>query len=166
MINILLKVWGHSVFNNYHWNYTGVWNMCNPYTNSRTFLSYTALYHCLPLFYGIHPWQQGSWGQHGAHLGPTGPWWAPCWPHELCYLGCYPFEVLLHLWAKQAERIYQCYYDRFKHTIFLTLVSARNHKNRCNTSQIARYMEPTWVLSAPCWPHEPCYQGWFATDLQ
>ena len=22
-------------------------------------------------------------------------------------------------------------------------------------------MEPTWVLSAPCWPHEPCYQGCF-----
>ena len=29
----------------------------------------------------------GSWGQNGAHLGPTGPRWAPCWPHELCYLG-------------------------------------------------------------------------------
>ena len=25
---------------------------------------------------------------HGAHLGPTGPRWAPRWPHELCYLGC------------------------------------------------------------------------------
>ena len=24
---------------------------------------------------------------HGANLGPTGPRWAPCWPHELCYLG-------------------------------------------------------------------------------
>ena len=35
-----------------------------------------------------YPWWQGSWGQHGAHLGPTGPSWAPCWPHELCYLGC------------------------------------------------------------------------------
>ena len=33
------------------------------------------------------PWQQGLWGQHGAHLGPTGPRWAPCWPHEICYLG-------------------------------------------------------------------------------
>ena len=28
-----------------------------------------------------------TWGQHGAHLGPTGPRWAPCWPHESCYLG-------------------------------------------------------------------------------
>ena len=33
------------------------------------------------------PWYQGSWGQHGAHLGPTGPRWIPCGPHELCYLG-------------------------------------------------------------------------------
>ena len=24
---------------------------------------------------------------HGAHLGPTGPRLAPCWPHEPCYLG-------------------------------------------------------------------------------
>ena len=32
-----------------------------------------------------------SWGQLGAHLWPTGPRWAPCWPHELCYLGsCLP----------------------------------------------------------------------------
>ena len=22
-------------------------------------------------------------------------------------------------------------------------------------------MGPTWALSAPCWPHEPCYQGTF-----
>ena len=27
-------------------------------------------------------------GHLGAHLEPTGPRWAPCWPHELCYLGC------------------------------------------------------------------------------
>ena len=25
---------------------------------------------------------------HGAHLGPVGPRWAPCWPHEPCYQGC------------------------------------------------------------------------------
>ena len=29
-----------------------------------------------------------SWG----HLGPTGPRWAPCWPHELCYLGSFSSE--------------------------------------------------------------------------
>ena len=34
-----------------------------------------------------HPRLQSSWGQHGAHLGPVGPRWAPCWPHEPCYQG-------------------------------------------------------------------------------
>ena len=29
---------------------------------------------------------QSSWDQHGAHLGPVGPRWAPCWPHAPCYL--------------------------------------------------------------------------------
>ena len=33
------------------------------------------------------PREQGSWGQHGAHLGPVGPRWAPCWPYEPCYQG-------------------------------------------------------------------------------
>ena len=37
----------------------------------------------------IPPRSQSSWGQHGAHLGPVGPRWAPCWPHEPCYQG-YP----------------------------------------------------------------------------
>ena len=26
-------------------------------------------------------------GQHGVHMGLTGPRWAPCLPHELCYIG-------------------------------------------------------------------------------
>ena len=37
----------------------------------------------------VHTWWQGSWGQHGIHLGPTGPRWVPYWPHEPCYQGCY-----------------------------------------------------------------------------
>ena len=32
---------------------------------------------------------QGSWDLYGAHLGPPGPRWAPCCPHEPCYLGYY-----------------------------------------------------------------------------
>ena len=27
---------------------------------------------------------------HGDNMWPTGPRLAPCWPHELCYLGCLP----------------------------------------------------------------------------
>ena len=34
-------------------------------------------------------------GQHGAHLGPTGPRWVPCWPHESCYLGTSVFSSML-----------------------------------------------------------------------
>ena len=41
------------------------------------------------LLWLAHPRSQNSWGQHGAHLGPVGPRWAPCWPHEPCYQGCY-----------------------------------------------------------------------------
>ena len=40
------------------------------------------------------PRYQGSWGQHGAHLGPRGPRWAPCWPHELYSLRSYHMMCL------------------------------------------------------------------------
>ena len=35
-----------------------------------------------------YPRLQSSRGQRGAHLGPVGPKWAPCWHHEPCYQGC------------------------------------------------------------------------------
>ena len=42
------------------------------------------------------PRYQGSWGQHGAHLGPVGPRWAPCWSHKPCYQGC-PSRCFMHV---------------------------------------------------------------------
>ena len=57
------------------------------------------------LYFLRHPRQQGSWGKHGAHLGPTGPRWALCWPHETCYLGRHRFwphgvgYLKLRLWC-------------------------------------------------------------------
>ena len=39
------------------------------------------------------PRQQSSWGQHGAHLGPVGPRWAPCWPHEPYYQGTFLWGI-------------------------------------------------------------------------
>ena len=49
--------------------------------------------------------------------------------------------------------------------IFLVLISTKA------ISQIARFMGPTWgppgsyrPQMAPCWPHEPCYQGQFNTN--
>ena len=38
-----------------------------------------------------HPRKQSLQGQHGAHLGPLSPRWAPCWPHESCYQGYFRF---------------------------------------------------------------------------
>ena len=35
------------------------------------------------------PRWQDSWGQHWAHLWPTGPRLAPGWPHEFCYLSIF-----------------------------------------------------------------------------
>ena len=39
-----------------------------------------------------------SLGQDGAHLGPVGPGWAPCWPLEPCYQGHqFPYKFWGHL---------------------------------------------------------------------
>ena len=58
-----------------------------------------------PYWWPCNPWEQGSWGQHGTHLGPTGPRWATCWSHEPCYLGCEvtpwkPVCIAGSLWGK------------------------------------------------------------------
>ena len=37
-------------------------------------------------------------GQHGAHLGPAGPRWAPCWLHEPYYLVSFCFVRLCLRW--------------------------------------------------------------------
>ena len=46
---------------------------------------------------------QGSWGQYGAHLGPIGPRWAPCWPPEPCYQGWRIF--MLSFWYSSMPMI-------------------------------------------------------------
>ena len=32
---------------------------------------------------------------YGAYLGPGGPRWAPCWPHEPCYQGTYSDDKII-----------------------------------------------------------------------
>ena len=51
---------------------------------------------CSVLMVKNYPWYQGSWGQHGAHLGPTGPRWAPCRPYEPFYLGLEKYSQQTH----------------------------------------------------------------------
>ena len=52
------------------------------------------------------PWQQGSWGQHGAHLGPTGPRWAPCWPVNFAIWDPLTFMMRISMLVKLAFIIY------------------------------------------------------------
>ena len=40
----------------------------------------------------------GCMGPTWGHLGPSRPRWAPCWPHELCYLGTYNRHSIAHPW--------------------------------------------------------------------
>ena len=54
-----------------------------------------------------HPRQQGSWGLHGAHLGPVGPRRASCWPHKACYRGRYMLRINMSMEMKNTTRIFQ-----------------------------------------------------------
>ena len=40
--------------------------------------------------------KQGSWGQHGTHLGPAGSRWVPCWPHKPCHQGLHTKTASVH----------------------------------------------------------------------
>ena len=64
------------------WGNRKVWQDYSPGCDSNVYFSSTTLV-------------ARFMGQHGAHLGPIGPRWAPCWPHELCYLGQYSVTFLL-----------------------------------------------------------------------
>ena len=78
---------------------TQTWTECVTRTLTKTLNSYDAL-KCLGHNMSASNSAQGSdvyrgtksliarfMGPTWAHLGPTGPRWATCWPHELCYLG-------------------------------------------------------------------------------
>ena len=64
----------------------------------------------------LHPCWQGSWGQHGAHLGPTGPRWAPRLPHDLCYLGYFGHYLEMNSIGRCCVRVVahvRCYLLKF-----------------------------------------------------
>ena len=57
-------------------------------TDVTTFIYNLTIWHRIKIATALHstklslnltyPWSQGSWDQHGAHLGPTGLRWVPC----------------------------------------------------------------------------------------
>ena len=51
--------------------------------------------------YTRDPREQSSWGQHGAHLGPVGPRWAPCWPNESAIRDWLQIFRFKHTYGKQ-----------------------------------------------------------------
>ena len=57
--------------------------------NSYIYISHVNVTQTVPDISPLMPMHQDPLlvGQHGAHLGPIGPRWAPCWLHELSYLG-------------------------------------------------------------------------------
>ena len=52
------------------------------------------------------PSWQDSWGQHGAQLGPIGPMWAPCWPHEPHYLGRFEIDAFPRNYGNLPDILY------------------------------------------------------------
>ena len=69
-------------------------------------------------------------GATWAHLGPTGPRWAPCWPHELCYLECYMNRWLTPVLqtTRFSDRIINSLYICHLHQIrFMNNINAVHH---------------------------------------
>ena len=71
-------------------------------------------------------WTSGrTWGQQGAHLGPAGPRWAPCWPHEPCYLGC---KSNLQQWRSASEIFPKSLHWYYIHWVAATHFPQNTHK--------------------------------------
>ena len=89
---------------------------------------------------------------HGAkwgHLGVTGPRWAPCWPHELCYLGlsagtaiCEASSVVTKI-GTRTDR------DTFSHTYmqyFCYIQSIHNHVKKMIIHSNYTHTYPTSLM--------------------
>ena len=109
---------------------------------------------------GRHSWQQGSWGQHGAHLGSTGPRWAPCWPHELFYLGLlYPviyFRVSLIIYAFK-------YINLTLHFVLISITILWKSTTRYDN------MDILCIMDHSCWLHvfpNQRFTWWFGIAIK
>ena len=69
--------------------------------------------------------------------------------------------------------IIKCWYMKFNHQKTSTLLHCNSVIISTNDliPQLAKFMGPTWAHLgpvgprwAPCWAHEPCYQGWLLTE--
>ena len=101
-----------------------------------------------------------TWGP----LGPVGPRWAPCWPHEPCYQGSYVFLVMVSYKTWDVISISsQCVtLDPDENASALGtygIVKMLCHVLICTefctydarATQIAKFMGPTWGPPGSCW---------------
>ena len=110
------------------------------------------------------PRLQGSWGQHGAHLGPVGPRWTSCWPHEPCYQGTLKFQLFI-----QCSTIDKCYEiltskrhvnnfePVYQHLIALNIRVVEKEKVLLKTIMVDGKRSAHVIFSClmapnPCWP--------------
>ena len=89
-----------------------------------------------------------TWG----HLGPTGPRWAPCWPHEIYYLGkdtpfyyfmlnCYQIKIIRSI-------VYCHYYSISK--IAVAWNTNRKYKGLLNVSTMRTGRNVLYFYSHLC----------------
>ena len=74
----------------YVWFCELVWNwVCHVMYKQQRFVMIFRRILQVVIFYPCHryPRYKVHGANRGAHLGPVGPKWAPCWPHEPCYQG-------------------------------------------------------------------------------
>ena len=132
-----------------------------------------------PFFLSIHYPDSKVHGQHGVNLGPVGPRRAPCWPHELCYQGSpqivsYSKSVSFRrLCNIMGYSLWEGWFSNLLRAMPNISVGwlwpiANIQASKPMMSLIARFlgqlgthMGPTGSSWAPCWPHEPCYLGYF-----
>ena len=72
------------------------------------------------------PWEQGSWGQHGAHLGPTGPRWPQVGPMNFAIW----VDIVISIATNNGKNVTLTFQSKHMITI----------KNTCESSELKYIM--------------------------
>ena len=86
-------------------------------------------------------------------------------PYSMLNKYCLKYCLCLQFWCNAAQYITWFYLPQHRDKNPRTFVRHKAHKNTPDSKAHGANMGPTWVLSAPCWPHEPCYLGLHALQV-
>ena len=104
-----------------------------------------------------------TWGPPGSCRPQLGPMLDP-WT-LLSAVFKHHFENAWKEWPQSCTAWWR--YPRANSRIVFTNQKGKSqYQGGVEVSQITRFMGPTWVPWAPCWPHEPCYQGYIQCFVQ